>query len=598
MVSNDLNTDCIPYCEGPDESEGWYIDDIEIFGNLKEQLAYYDFQDGQMPPEFDEIIYSGNGYWEITSGTYYEPEPPSVPPYAAADSDSNSALVYDCELFTGSLDLSMGGTLDVQHAFEDYAGMGQAAISTYSGGYGPGFYEETLIYMDLDGDDGQTGGGSQFVYNIDASGYADPSDVYLGFWYTTDGGTYAWSYAFDNLDVSTVVPGPTAFEEDFEGTVPFTCEPSTSGDYWGYTDVIPADWLGILDPDCDDHQDDQPCHETDDSFWLLKGYPTYDIGLNNALDIPVYFDEEWTQAWFSAFHSAIIGPGEAAYIEISTDGGATWTTMWMFENFYDISSPAYGYYLWQCMEKRIDLTEFIDAGFDSVLVRFRWTTFNNEDCCHSEDEAWGGWAVDNLEIQCKKAVFTDDVAPVTQLVFDPSSGEVSLFANDPGMKASGVAATYYILDGGATQTYTGTIQLSEGCHDIKYWSEDVAGNVESQKSKSNLCVDTTPPTIEITEPLEGLYVFGSRVLQTRILGSGALCIGSVTIKADASDDSGITLVTFEINGDTGYDVSAPYEYKYMGMHFGSASVTATAYDMNGLTAEDTATFTIYSLGLL
>jgi hypothetical protein len=718
MVSNDLNTDCIPNCEGPDESEGWYIDDLKIFGTLKEYLIEEDFSSGQMPPEFNEIVYSGTGNWQIGSGSYYTPPPPASPPWAECDSDGNPTLVYDCELFTGSMDLSMGGNLDVLHAFEDYAGMGQATINTYSGGYGPGFYEETLIYMDLDGDDGTTGGGAPFSASLVTSGYSDPTDVYLGFWYTTDGGTYAWNYAFDNLEVYTFIPGPIAYTEDFEDLVypnkHMFCERSESGNYWTYTDVIPPDWLGLIDPDCDDHQENQPCHSTDEFFWLLKGYPEFDIGLNNALDIPIFFAEDWTQAWFSAYHSALICPGEAAYIELSTDGGATWTNMWQWENYYreylddtahphtfelclqdldgngwngstidvwvfdhllggwlliaeDLTvnagedivciefeawaediieidykpaagtndqennkywlredgviiqhtrcgdhptnfdffyvvphylNPDRGCYFWQCMEKRIDLTPYIEAGLDSVIVRFRWTTRGNEDCCHSEYPAWGGWAVDNLEIQCKKAVFTDDVPPVTQIVFDPSSGEVSLFANDPGMPSSGVAATYYILDGGATQTYTGTIQLSEGCHDIKYWSEDVAGNVESQKSKSNMCVDTTPPTIEITEPLEGLYVFGSRVLQTRILGSGALCIGSVTIKADASDDSGVTLVTFEINGDTGYDVSAPYEYKYMGMHFGSATVTATAYDANGLTAEDTATFTIYSLGLL
>jgi hypothetical protein len=604
MVSNDLHN---PDCWGLPEdtvSEGWYIDDISIFGLLKEELLYEDFQGGQIPGDWSIIDYSGTGTWEVRSDTSYEPPAPSVPPWATADSDNNPAFVYDTELFTPSVDLSMGGAIDLLHTFEDFAGMGQATINTYSGGIGPGFYEETLIYMDYDGDDGVPYGGAPFFAQLDTSGYADPSDVYFGFWYTTDGGTYAWSYSIDNVDVSTVIPSGIVFFEDFDGgsycnqSGPCTWDTGAkSGDYWTYTCEIPDSWIGWIDPDCDDKWEDVPCHPTDDCFYLLHGYPTFDMGLNNALDIRIDFPDEcttWSSAWLRAYHSAIVEPGDAAYIEVSTDDGATWTLMWMFENKYAYDPI----YLWQCMEKEIDLTPYIDAGLDHILVRFRWTTEGNVCCCESDYPAWGGWAVDALEIICKTETFSDETPPVTQLVFDESSGEVSLFANDPGTGASGVAATYYILDNGATQTYTGTITLSEGCHDIKFWSEDNAGNVESQKSRDNLCVDSTPPTITITEPVEGLYVFGSQVLQSRILGSGALCIGSCTIKADASDESGISLVTFEVNGDTGYDASAPYEYKYMGMHFGSATVTATAYDMNGLTAEDTATFTIYSLGLL
>jgi hypothetical protein len=109
------------------------------------------------------------------------------------------------------MDLTTGGFLDMVHAFEDYAGRGQAWVATYSGGFGPSYLEEILIYMDLDGDDGALYGGAPFSAALDTSGYANPSDVYIGFWYTTDGGTYAWSYSIDDIYVYTFITGVPAF---------------------------------------------------------------------------------------------------------------------------------------------------------------------------------------------------------------------------------------------------------------------------------------------------------------------------------------------------------------------------------------------------
>jgi hypothetical protein len=53
-----------------------------------------------------------------------------------------------------------------------------------------------------------------------------------------------------------------------------------------------------------------------------------------------------------------------------------------------------------------------------------------------------------------------------------------------------------------------------------------------------------------------------------------------------------------IDGDSGFDASAPYEYLYRGPAFGEVTVDATAQDGKGLTASDSATFTMYGLGLL
>ena len=44
---------------------------------------------------------------------------------------------------------------------------------------------------------------------------------------------------------------------------------------------------------------------------------------------------------------------------------------------------------------------------------------------------------------------------------------------------SGVAATYYTVDGGAPRSGTSVTVTSEGTHLVAYWSVDKAGNTET-----------------------------------------------------------------------------------------------------------------------
>ncbi len=60
---------------------------------------------------------------------------------------------------------------------------------------------------------------------------------------------------------------------------------------------------------------------------------------------------------------------------------------------------------------------------------------------------------------------------------------------------SGVAKTFYNVDGGETQEWDGTFDHTlDGTHTINFWSVDVAGNVEAAKSQE-IKVDTSDPTI-------------------------------------------------------------------------------------------------------
>ncbi len=119
------------------------------------------------------------------------------------------------------------------------------------------------------------------------------------------------------------------------------------------------------------------------------------------------------------------------------------------------------------------------------------------------------WSKDNAgNVETAGAPITlkvDQVPPTTTVInpLSPASGwyvnsgiPVAFSVNDD---ASGIKATYYSIDGGAAQTYGEpfTADLSDGSHQITYWSVDLAGNVEPHATTNTIAVqvDTTPPTI-------------------------------------------------------------------------------------------------------
>ena len=97
------------------------------------------------------------------------------------------------------------------------------------------------------------------------------------------------------------------------------------------------------------------------------------------------------------------------------------------------------------------------------------------------------------------AVNIDKTAPNTTASAPPAWNNtdvtVSLNAADA---LSGVAATYYTLDGGAQQSGTSVAISTEGIHTLQFWSVDNAGNTETAKNVE-VKIDRTPPTINHTQ---------------------------------------------------------------------------------------------------
>ncbi len=123
------------------------------------------------------------------------------------------------------------------------------------------------------------------------------------------------------------------------------------------------------------------------------------------------------------------------------------------------------------------------------------------------------WSVDmagNSNYSYTVMIRIDATAPLTQAAATGPMGtngwyrasvQVSLAASD---NLSGMANSYYTIDGGATQTYTGVFMVTgTGTHTIKYWSMDQANNTETQRTLI-VGIDASGPVITAaTNPVSG-----------------------------------------------------------------------------------------------
>ncbi|MBC7128535.1 MAG: choice-of-anchor J domain-containing protein [Thermoplasmatales archaeon] len=183
--------------------------------------------------------------------------------------------------------------------------------------------------------------------------------------------------------------------------------------------------------------------------------------------------------------------------------------------------------------------------------------------------------------------------PITECIISGLLGDNGWYKSDVQitLKANayicGVKATYYRIDGGAWQEYTGTFTYSgEGNHIIEYYSISNAGIVETPKSTS-FKIDKTSPTAKVIYPNGG-----------EVLG------GIITIRWTASDNIGIAGIDLLYSSDAGltWNVIASnvantgsYNWNVASLPYGSNyMVKVVAKDNAGNVAVDTSdgTFTI------
>jgi len=132
------------------------------------------------------------------------------------------------------------------------------------------------------------------------------------------------------------------------------------------------------------------------------------------------------------------------------------------------------------------------------------------------------WSVDNAgntETTESDSLKIDSVAPTTTDKLSGTTGNNNWYRSTvavtlmPTDATSGVAATYYSLDSGSAQTYTGTFLVStDGIHVLHYHSVDRAGNLEQTEGQT-IQIDTTAPMLMLpaNQIFEPTQLGGARV---------------------------------------------------------------------------------------
>ena len=110
---------------------------------------------------------------------------------------------------------------------------------------------------------------------------------------------------------------------------------------------------------------------------------------------------------------------------------------------------------------------------------------------------------------------------------------------------------------------------------------DNEGN--SSSDTAIVTISYAPPSVTITKPLNGLYLMDTRILPIR----KCIIIGRITIEADAHEEPlGIARVEFSIDGKLkATDTEAPYSWTWDSPAFFKHTITVTAYDTSGKSAQ-------------
>jgi hypothetical protein len=153
----------------------------------------------------------------------------------------------------------------------------------------------------------------------------------------------------------------------------------------------------------------------------------------------------------------------------------------------------------------------------------------------------------NVESPSNSAtVKIDTTKPSTSLTTSPASPDgdnnwfkqpsvdFTLSASDA---SSGVAASYYTVDGGAPQTYTSTVTIgTQGDHTVTFWSVDDAGNVEDVNTAHVKLDDVKPSTSLVLGP-------------TSPDGAHGWYVSTPSFTLDAADaTSGVAATSYDLDG--------------------------------------------------
>jgi hypothetical protein len=175
------------------------------------------------------------------------------------------------------------------------------------------------------------------------------------------------------------------------------------------------------------------------------------------------------------------------------------------------------------------------------------------------------WSVDwagNVEPERSLTVNIDKTAPVSSATLGPALPKNGWYAREVTISlatnvdtGSGVAATYFKLDGGEQQTGTVIPLTAKGLHTIVYWSVDGAGNVEQpQTIIAKIGPLDVNPSVQVTQHGATLNrVTGNYVGSVTITNNSNAAIAEPLLLKLSALTTGITL-----DNASGLDAGAPY----------------------------------------
>ncbi|MEM2388561.1 MAG: DUF11 domain-containing protein, partial [Candidatus Thermoplasmatota archaeon] len=145
--------------------------------------------------------------------------------------------------------------------------------------------------------------------------------------------------------------------------------------------------------------------------------------------------------------------------------------------------------------------------------------------------------------------------PVTKCILDPfmPDGNNGWYKNPVKVKleafdnGSGVAKTFYKIDEGEWIEYNGAFILSDGKHNLYFYSIDKAGFIEEIK-KISINIDMFAPEIKVEKPKAGLYIRDRKIIS--LVGDRVIIIGKITLNIIVEDikTSGIEATYLYIDG--------------------------------------------------
>ena len=164
------------------------------------------------------------------------------------------------------------------------------------------------------------------------------------------------------------------------------------------------------------------------------------------------------------------------------------------------------------------------------------------------------WATDNsgnVSPVGSMTVRVDKTAPVTTITATPGATSTNVVISGTDA-TSGIAGTFYSVDGAPAVAYSGPITLDNGIHTVTAYSTDIAGNTEAVKTLalplgSLSTVSVNPVSVNGGTAATGTVTLGSPAPAGGVVVALTSGSAAAVVPASVTVPAGATTATFAIS---------------------------------------------------